>query len=70
MKTITLSIQGMHCTSCALNIDCDLEDLLGIKTSTTSYPKEQTRVEYDESVLTDKKIIETIKKTGYTAIIV
>lgn len=67
MKTTTFSIKGMHCTSCAMNIDCDLEDLAGIKHVSTSYPKEQTTVEYDETIIDPQQIIEVIKKTGYTA---
>lgn len=60
-------ITGMHCSSCALTIDMDLEDLEGIKSSSTSYAKQETEVEFDPEKLTDNLIIETIKKTGYTA---
>lgn len=63
-----LKIEGMHCSSCALNIDFDLEDLEGIKSAKTSYAAQVTEIEYDPDKLDDKVILETIKKTGYTAV--
>jgi len=63
----TFKIQGMHCTSCALNIDFDLEDLEGVKSSKTNYAKEQTEVEFDEEKVDSQQILGQIKKSGYTA---
>lgn len=57
----------MHCTSCALNIDFDLEDLNGIKSSKTNYAKQISEIEFDEVLLDLNQIINQIKKTGYTA---
>ncbi len=65
-----LKIDGMHCTSCALNIDFDLEDLKGVKSSKTSYASQITEIEFDENTLDDKTILETIKKTGYKAMVI
>lgn len=62
-----LKIEGMHCTSCSMSIDMDLEDLEGIKKAQTSYAKQETEVEFDPEKVNLEKIIETIKKTGYTA---
>jgi Cu+-exporting ATPase len=67
MKKIILKIDGMHCTSCALNIDFDLEDLNGIKSSKTNYAKQISEIEFDEVLLDLNQIINQIKKTGYTA---
>lgn len=58
-------INGMHCTSCALNIDLDLEEVEGIKEANTSYAKQETVVEFDSDIVKLDKIIETIQKTGY-----
>lgn len=62
-----LKIDGMHCTSCAMGIDMDLEDLEGVKSARTSYVKEETAVEFNEEKIDTNKIIEIIKKTGYSA---
>lgn len=60
-------ITDMHCSSCALTIDMDLEDLEGVKQARTSYAKAETEVEFDPKKLDNRKILETIKNTGYTA---
>lgn len=60
-------ISGMHCTSCAMTIDMDLEDLEGVKASHTAYAKMETEVEFDPGKIIDDVIVETIKKSGYTA---
>ncbi len=62
-----LKIEGMHCTSCAMNIDFDLEDVDGVKSAKTSFAKQETEVEYDEEIVNLPKILEQIRKTGYTA---
>lgn len=63
-----LKICDMHCVSCALNIDFDLEDLEGIKSAKTSYAKCECEVEFDEEKLKIEQIIQQIEKTGYKAI--
>ena len=60
-------ICDMHCTSCAINIDFDLEDLDGVRCSNTSYASCVCEVEYDEEKLNHDEIIKQIKKTGYDA---
>ena len=60
-------IGGMHCTSCAMNIDMDLEDLDGVKEAKTSYAKQESEVEFDQEKLEILQIILAIKKTGYQA---
>lgn len=60
-------IEGMHCTSCAITIDMDLEDLEGIKEAKTSYARMETEIEFDPEKIDEEKILETIKKSGYTA---
>lgn len=61
-----LKINGMHCGSCAMNIDGELEDM-GVKEAKTSYAKSETEVVFDEEKISPQSIIEVIKKLGYTA---
>lgn len=68
MKSLTktiIQIDGMHCNSCALNIDFDLEDLPGVKSAKTNYAKQVTEVEYDQDKITPEQILKQIQKTGY-----
>ena len=59
-------IIDMHCTSCAMTIDMDLEDLNGVKKAQTSYAKAECEVEFDSDKIEPNILIETIKKAGYT----
>lgn len=68
MKKIKLKIEGMHCTSCAMDIDGELEDTEGIKESNTNYAKSITEINFDLDKITQEKIIEIINKIGYKAI--
>ncbi len=66
MRKLKLKIEGMHCSSCAMNIDFGLEDI-GVKNAKTSYAKQKTEVEFNEEKINPQQIIEQIKKTGYKA---
>lgn len=60
----------MHCTSCAMSIDFDLEDIDGVIETKTNYVSQETMIDFDENSVTIKDIIEQVKKTGYTAQVV
>jgi Cu+-exporting ATPase len=62
MKKVKLNIFGMHCTSCAMNIDGELEDAKGVKESKTNYAKQITEVTFDPEKISIEKIISVIRK--------
>lgn len=64
---IRLIIDGMHCTSCAFNIDGELEDMEGVNKASTNYAKSETIVEFDEDRVLEKQLVDAISKLGYTA---
>ncbi len=66
LETITLKLSGLHCTSCATNIDLTLEDLPGVVSSNTSYAKSELKVSFDPSQIKTDKIRSSISKLGYT----
>lgn len=53
----------MHCTSCALMIESDLEDA-GVK-ATCHYAKELLEVEFDEAKISEEKIATIVASGGY-----
>lgn len=67
MQKLVFNITGMHCTSCAMNIDGELEDTEGVKESKTNYAKQVTEVAFDPTKINDKKIISIIKTLDYDA---
>ncbi len=64
-EKITLKLSGMHCSSCAMNIDGALEDADGVKSACTSYARQQVEVEFDPAKITSDKITDIIRQTGY-----
>lgn len=61
----TFTISGMHCTSCAMNIDGELEDLPGVSESTTNYAKAVTKVTFDSKKVDESTLVKTIEGLGY-----
>lgn len=57
----------MHCTSCALNIDFDLEDFPGVVHASTNYPRSETVIEFDPGIVSVADLKGRIAKTGYDA---
>lgn len=62
----TLKLDGLHCSSCAMLIEGELEDI-GAK-ATCSWAKQVVDVEYDESSLKDRDIKEAIDRAGYSVV--
>lgn len=69
MKKVVLKISGMHCTSCAFNIDGEVEDTQGVTRASTNYAKQQTEVEFDDSVIELSVIQRVISDLGYSSIV-
>ena len=68
LKKQKLKITGMHCASCAMSIDGDLEDnVKGLKSAKTSYASQVCEVEFDEEEVKIEQIIAQVKETGYQA---
>lgn len=64
-KTIKLKISGMHCTSCAMNIDGELEDIGKVKSASTSYAKQETEVVFDDEIISEEEIKAIVQRVGY-----
>lgn len=67
-EVITLKLDGMHCSSCSLNIDGELEDTEGVLSVKTSYPKSETTVEYDSHIVKLPAIKKVIESLGYKVV--
>ncbi len=64
---VAFKIDGMHCTSCSLNIDGLLEDLPGVSTAETSYAQGVTKIMYQPDQISVPKLKKQIESLGYTA---
>lgn len=64
MKKIKLTIEGMHCASCASNIEKSVSKVSGVKSCSVSLMLKKGTVECEDNVnLEDIK--KAVAKTGY-----
>jgi Cu+-exporting ATPase len=66
-KTSKLSISDMTCASCVAHIEADLNELEGVESVSVNFAAGMAKVTYDSKKLTPNDLVQTIKKTGYTA---
>lgn len=62
-----LQINGMHCASCAMLIDDELEEVSGVRASDTSYARQLTQVQFDENQVGVSDLVAKIAELGYHA---
>ncbi|MEM4260981.1 MAG: heavy metal translocating P-type ATPase [Candidatus Woesearchaeota archaeon] len=65
-KIINLSISGMHCSACALVIQKSLEKINGVESIVVNFASGTASLKAAD-IVSEKKIIDVIKKTGYEA---
>lgn len=61
-------IRGMHCASCAMSIDWELEDLPGVREANTSYADARTEVVFDPALVTLESLVAAIGRAGFEAL--
>ncbi len=66
-KTCTISIQGMHCASCANKIENALHNIQGVKKANVNVATEKATVEFEPQVK-QQTLTKTIEDLGYKAI--
>ena len=64
-QELKIKITGMHCSSCAMNVDFELEDLVGVIESNTSYAKAESKLVIDPELADMEKILSVYKELGY-----
>jgi len=64
MKKLKLTIEGMHCASCASNIERSVKKIRGVKEVSVSLMLKKGTVEAEDSVSEDE-IKKAVSKVGY-----
>lgn len=67
MKKLKLTIQGMHCVSCASNIERSLKKVSGVKEAAVSLMLKKGTVEAEDSV-SEEELKKAVKRAGYSVI--
>ncbi|HLC54241.1 MAG TPA: heavy metal-associated domain-containing protein [Candidatus Nanoarchaeia archaeon] len=67
MKKIKLSISGMHCASCASNVERSLSKVSGVKSCSVSAVTNKAFVEAEDNVSPDE-MQKAVAKVGYKVV--
>lgn len=68
-ETIGLSIEGMHCEMCAMNLRRGLLGEAGVKKAEVSFPQKRASIVYDAAKTDPSRIIRAVEEIGYDATI-
>lgn len=64
-KKAEIKISGMHCASCALNIEKSLQDMEGVEDAQVNFGTEKATVKYDPDKLQLLELEKKVEDTGY-----
>ncbi|PIN95095.1 heavy metal transport/detoxification protein [Candidatus Pacearchaeota archaeon CG10_big_fil_rev_8_21_14_0_10_30_48] len=67
MKKVKLTIQGMHCASCASNIERSLKKVSGVKNVSVSLMTNKSIVEVEDNV-SEESLKQAVARTGYKVV--
>jgi Cu+-exporting ATPase len=64
LNKITIGINGMHCASCAMNIEKALKKTKGVTDANVNFATEKATITYDGAI-SEEELRKVIKDTGY-----
>ena len=64
MKKLKLTISGMHCASCASNVERSLKKVNGVKSANVSLMTNKGFIEAEDSV-SDEELKKAVARAGY-----
>ncbi|EKQ54790.1 MAG: copper/silver-translocating P-type ATPase [Methanobacterium sp. Maddingley MBC34] len=67
-KKAEIKISGMHCASCALNIEKSLQGLEGVEEAQVNFGTEKATVEYDPDKVELQDLERSVKDVGFTVV--
>lgn len=67
VATAHLLTTGMHCQSCSMLVQMELEDLAGVVSAKSDFRTGMTDVDYDPDQVTVDDLIAAVVRAGYGA---
>lgn len=67
MKTEIYDVKGMTCASCSSAVERVTGKIKGVDSSSVNLSTEKLTITYDENLVTQNNIMESVKKAGYEA---
>lgn len=68
-KKCVIKIEGMSCAGCARTVETVLKKAEGVISASVNFPAEKAYIEYDENKTSPANLEETIRKSGYGAVV-
>ncbi|QTL97439.1 heavy metal translocating P-type ATPase [Iocasia frigidifontis] len=65
LKKVTLRLEGMSCASCAQTVEKALNKAKGVHQAQVNFAAEKAYVEYESSIIDERKLAEIVRATGY-----
>jgi len=66
-ERVSLSLFGMHCSSCANIIERSLKKVPGVKQANVNFAAEKASILFDKGLSSTKNLMEAVAKAGYSA---
>jgi P-type Cu+ transporter len=63
-----LTIEGMHCASCAMGLEGTFKNAAGVIEATVNLATEKAHVKYDQGKISHKELVELVKSAGYSVV--
>jgi copper chaperone CopZ len=67
VSTVTLTVEGMTCASCAVAVRTALKNLDGVRDARVSVEEKRAVVDYDAAKVTPQQMVEAVNRLGYQA---
>ena len=65
-KPQTFAVKGMHCASCAVNIEKTFKKIDGVNSAEANYGTESVKVDFDAAKVSPEQLSESLKPLGYS----
>jgi P-type Cu+ transporter len=68
IRKAVIGIGGMHCATCAINVEKKLQSTPGVVEARVNYASEQAMVDFDPAVVDIEKLNQAVLDAGYKAV--
>lgn len=65
VKKMDIKIEGMKCAACSTRVEKALNEIEGVTNVAVNLLERKASIEYDETLLSSRDLVETIEKTVY-----
>ena len=65
MKTLTFTVEGMHCSGCVRTIQAVLSAQPGVQQASVSFDDRQARVLFDADATSENRIVAAVRDAGF-----